>query len=156
MKSTYSRPSIHDILASNGVCAHFQPILSARQKSIVGVEALARGIAGIEAMPLGSALVDGRLISPDTLFEMARKGNVVDRLEQLCLETAIRSFADLKNRPDGLVLFMNYEPSVVGDAYADADQLCQLVRSAGIPARNVAIEILESRTDDLPKLCDLF
>src|SRR5882672_12882375 len=123
MRSTQALPSIHEILASKGICAHFQPILSARQKSIVGVEALARGIAGIEAMPLGSALVDGRLIPPDTLFELARKENVVGQLEQLCLETAVRSFANLKNRPDGLVLFMNYEPSVEGDSHTAADQL---------------------------------
>ncbi|HLQ79117.1 MAG TPA: EAL domain-containing protein [Terriglobia bacterium] len=156
MKSTQSRPSIHDILASNGVCAHFQPILSARQKSIVGLEALTRGIAGIEAMSLGSALVDGRFIPPDTLFQMASEEGVVDRLEQLCQETAVRTFADLQNRPAGLVLFMNFEPSVVKDDFAAADRLYWLLRSAGIPTRNVAIEILESRIDDLPKLCNLF
>jgi len=156
MKTTRTVPSIHDILDSNGLLAHFQPILSARQKSIVGLEALARGIAGVEAMSLGSALVDGKLISPESLLRMARREGAVDRLERQCQETAVRSFADLRNRPEGLVLFMNFEPSVVKDDFAAADQLCSLLQSAGIPARNVAIEILESRIDDLAKLCNLF
>jgi hypothetical protein len=50
---------------------------------------------------------------------------------------------------------MNLELSSTRDAFAVADQLHQLFRSVGVSPRNVAIEILESRIDDLTQLCDL-
>jgi len=156
MKSTESLPSIHEILASDGLCAHFQPILSAKQKSIVGLEALARGVAGVEAMSMGSALIDGRWIPPETLFQMAKREGVTEQLEQLCQDKAVKSFASLENRPEGLVLFVNFDPSAVREDYGAAEHLHRLVRSVGISPRNVAIEILESRIDDFALLCSLF
>jgi EAL domain-containing protein (putative c-di-GMP-specific phosphodiesterase class I) len=102
MSFTDALPSIHDILASNRVCTHFQPILSARQKSIVGLEALSRGIAGIEALSLGGVLENGRFIPPDILFQMPG-GESRRQIEAGLQETAVRSFAALQNRPDGLV-----------------------------------------------------
>jgi len=145
-------PSIHDILAARNVCTHFQPILSARRKSIVGLEALSRGIAGIEAVSLGSVAWGGELIPPVTLFRMAESEGVVPQLEQLCRETAARRFAALTDRPEDLVLFMNFELLAASDNHAAA-QLSRLFASVGISPRNVAIEILESRIDDLPRLC---
>jgi EAL domain-containing protein (putative c-di-GMP-specific phosphodiesterase class I) len=115
-------PSIHDILASNRLCTHFQPIISARQKSIVGLEALSRGIAGIEAMSLGGILENGKFIPPDVLFKLARQEGLEDKLKQLCQENAVRSFAALQNRPDGLVLFINFDPSAVIDDDTAADE----------------------------------
>lgn len=147
-------PSIHDILAAGNVCTHFQPILSARRKSIVGLEALSRGIAGIEAISAGSVAWEGGLIPPVTLFQMAESEGVVPQLEQLCRETAARRFAALPDRPEGLVLFMNFELLAASDDRA-ADQLSRLFASVGVSPCNVAIEILESRVDDLPRLCQV-
>ena len=156
MSRTDALPSIHDILASNRLCTHFQPILSVRQKSIVGLEALSRGIAGIEASSLGGVLENGRFIPPEALFKMARQEGLEAKLKQRCQETAVRSFAALQNRPEGLVLFINFDPSSVIDEDTAADELYWLFDSVGIQPRNVAIEILESQIDDLSKLCNLF
>src|SRR5688500_2079123 len=112
MSSTDFLPSIHEILTSDSLCTHFQPIDSARQKAIAGLEARARSTAAVEVASRGMTLRDGRLMPPETLFRVARQHGVVARLEQLCHETAIRSFTGLQNRPDGLVLFMNFEASI--------------------------------------------
>ena len=145
-------PSIQEILASSAVRTHFQPILSARQKSIIGLEALSRGIAGVEAISLGSIAADGELIPPATLFEMAQDEGVTAQLEQLCRRIAARCFASLPNSPEGLVLFMNFELAPALDENV-ADELSQLFRSEGVSPHNVAIEILESRIHDFPLLC---
>src|SRR6185295_12480826 len=125
------QPLIHEILAARSVCMHFQPIVSARRKSIVGLEALSRGIAGIEAISLGGAVSGGELIPPVQLFEMAEHEGVAPELEQLCRETAARRFAALPDRPDDLVLFMNFDLSAALDNHA-ADQLSRLFASVGV------------------------
>ena len=129
MNPSVALPSIHEILASSRVCTHFQPIISARQKSIVGLEALSRGIAGIEALSLGGVLENGGFIPPDILFKMARQEGLENKLKQLCQETAVRSFAALQNRPEGLVLFINFDPSAEIDDDAAADELYWLFDS---------------------------
>jgi len=143
-------PSIHEVLDKQGVRTHFQPILSARKKAIVGLEALSRGIppgSEVSWTPGGQTL-----IPPLTLLQMAAQAGVGHRLEQLCRETAVRTFAALPDRPDDLVLFMNFELSSTLDDYA-TEQLRELLQSTGIRPRNVAIEILESRIDDFDLLC---
>jgi EAL domain-containing protein (putative c-di-GMP-specific phosphodiesterase class I) len=154
MKAARSVSAIHDILEHRGVCAHFQPILSARQKSVVGFEALARGIAGSDRPSIN--VPSGQWIQPDKLFGMARREGVSAQLEQLCRQTAIRTFAELRGRPNGLVLFMNFEPSPLLSDEAAADQLYDMCQADGVSPRNVAIEILEFRIDDFARLSGLF
>lgn len=156
MSATPTLPSIQDILAASRICTHFQPIISARQKAIVGLEGLSRGIAGVEAIPLGQTSAAGQLIPPITLLQMAAQAGLTAELEQMCRETAVRSFASVHDRPEGLVLFMNLEPSAVLDDCAGAEELRRLCETAGVSPRNVAIEILESRVDDFTRLCRLF
>ena len=130
----------------------FSPFYRLARKSIIGLEALSRGIAGVEAISLGSIAADGELIPPATLFEMAQDEGVTAQLEQLCRRIAARCFASLPNSPEGLVLFMNFELAPALDENV-ADELSQLFRSEGVSPHNVAIEILESRIHDFPLLC---
>jgi EAL domain-containing protein (putative c-di-GMP-specific phosphodiesterase class I) len=153
--STEPTPSIHDIIESRAVLTHFQPILSARQKSIVGLEALTRGLIGVEALSRGYVKTAAGLISPDQLFKMAQAEGRTSELETICRETAIRTFAKLADRPADLILFLNVELSVLHDHHAIVGQLHDLVRLAGLMPGNVAIEILEGRIDDMRRLQSL-
>lgn len=130
--------SLRRLLAAEAIATHFQPIFSVRQKSIVGLEALSRGTAS-----------NGRLIPPYDLFNMASMENLHAELEQLCRKTAVRSFADLASRSDELLLFLNLDIAATGDHVQLPAALASLVHDAGLLPRNIAVEFLEARLEDV-------
>lgn len=147
-----SMSPIHEILENKGVVTHFQPIHSARQKSIVGLEGLSRGLIGVEALSRGRIGDKNEIIPPARLFAMAAEQGVSDQLEKLCRERAIRSFAQLPQRPDELLLFLNFELSLIHNPQAVVEELNNQIQAAGITPRNVAIEVLENKIDDIKTL----
>jgi EAL domain-containing protein (putative c-di-GMP-specific phosphodiesterase class I) len=128
---------IEDILQTRSIVTCFQPILSARQKAVVGVEALSR-----------ARLVGDRLIPPASLFQMARNEGAADELQTLCHRTAIDSFATLAAHAPELLLFLNLAAPVAQPPAAVADALIRSVRAAGLQPGSVAIEILEAEVAD--------
>jgi EAL domain-containing protein (putative c-di-GMP-specific phosphodiesterase class I) len=137
-------PSIGDIITTRSTVTHFQPILSARRKSIVGLEALSRG-----------SVEPGQLIAPKVLFQMAAQSGLSMHLERACHESAMRSFACLAERPSDLVLFLNLSLTVMRDHDATARLLREVVRASGVSSRQVALEILEGEIADMGQLCEL-
>jgi EAL domain-containing protein (putative c-di-GMP-specific phosphodiesterase class I) len=137
-------PTIGDIITTRGTVTHFQPILSARRKSIVGLEALSRG-----------SVASGRLIAPKELFQMAVQSGLRMHLERACHESAMRSFARLTDRPSDLVLFLNLSLTVMREHDATARLLQEVVHASGVSSRQVALEILEGEIDDMTQLCEL-
>src|SRR5690606_5370554 len=68
---------------------HFQPIISIKQKSIIGVEALARPRDG----------ETGRTVTPMELFaRAARLGRTVD-LDRLCRRKALKAYSPMADTP---------------------------------------------------------
>lgn len=173
-------PTAREILDAGAVVTHFQPIYSAKQKSVIGVEALSRGLN-----PATS-----QLVSPLQLFRMAEAEQLNVDMEELCRDTALRSFAELREQTvanprvqeseavvaarENLILFLNFDansasatPTIDGgsgllflnfDASVErniepaAAALMQKVRRVGLDPRGVAIEILESQFEDLDRL----
>ena len=87
--------SVRDVLRDDRVVTYFQPILSARQRAILGVEALAR-------VPLA----DGSVVGAPWLFRHAAQEGLLAELERRCCEKAIERFAQLPHRRDDHVLFV--------------------------------------------------
>ena len=131
-------PSIGDILRAKGVVTHFQPILSARQKSIVGLEALSRGFVPGEGV-----------IGAQALFRMAEEAGVTDGIESLCRRQTVHSFSRVAARARDLMLFMNLHVPASHPPHAIASELDALLDSSGLPAGNIAIEILEAEIQDM-------
>jgi EAL domain-containing protein (putative c-di-GMP-specific phosphodiesterase class I) len=131
--------SLRRLLAADAVVTHFQPIFSVRQRSIVGMEALSRG-----------QWSNGRLIAPYELFKMAAAEHLGAELERVCRHTAVETFAGLGCRPDELLLFLNLD---LAAAAADHQELpaalAALVRGSNLLPRNVAVEFLEARLEDV-------
>ena len=139
--ATVAKPSIGDLIESHGVTAHFQPIVSARQRSVMGFEALARGSTG-QSSPLTAA----------TLFRMAEDASLTATLERLCCEVSIQGFSALtRSRPD-LILFLNLGSWVGTDPSACVDELNQFVERAQLSPHRIAIEILETKSESLSRL----
>ena len=126
------------------MAAHFQPIFSARQKAVVGVEALARGVRG-----------DGSLVAPHHLFKMAAEEGLSTVVEGLCREAAVDTFTRLDARPDELLLFLNLD--LVGQPEPEAlpEELEHLVTARGVSPTSVAVEFLEARLDDVARFAAL-
>jgi EAL domain-containing protein (putative c-di-GMP-specific phosphodiesterase class I) len=133
--------SVRRLLDRDAIVTYFQPILSARQRSTLGVEALARA-------PLASGYVMG---APE-LFARAADEGLVAELERRCCEKAIARFARLPHRRDEQVLFVNLGAWVVANQLSVVDDLTRHVRRVGLSPRQVAIEILEDKAEDVNHL----
>jgi EAL domain-containing protein (putative c-di-GMP-specific phosphodiesterase class I) len=131
-------PSLRRLLDTDAITTHFQPIFSVRQKSVIGMEALAR-----------ATMSDGRLISPYELFRMAAAERLGAELEGTCRKTAVQNFAGLAPRPDELLLFLNLDLGATDDHQDLPATLERLVREANLLPRNIAVEFLESRLEDV-------
>ncbi|HVT87964.1 MAG TPA: EAL domain-containing protein [Tepidisphaeraceae bacterium] len=142
------------IIESQSVVTFFQPILSARQRTLVGAEALSRGVVGVEALSralFGIGLSDDELISPAKLFGMAAQEGVTLELERLCRATAIRTFSQLQ-RSEDLILFLNFDARALQQDGNALENLLRQMDAANLKPRNVAVEILENAFEDAGRL----
>jgi EAL domain-containing protein (putative c-di-GMP-specific phosphodiesterase class I) len=131
-------------IRASGLTTYFQPIFSIRQKAVVGMEALSRGVHA-----------DGSLITAANLFKMAAEGGLAQVIENLCRQTAIRKFARMDGRPDGMLLFLNLDLAAERDLASVPANLESLLADAGLAPTNVAVEFLEARLDDVGRFTAL-
>jgi EAL domain-containing protein (putative c-di-GMP-specific phosphodiesterase class I) len=144
------------IIEGDGIATFFQPILSARQRTVVGAEALSRGVIGVEALSRHQLAQLGKggkeqLIAPAQLFAMAAEEGLTAQMERLCRTTAVRTFARLERHAE-LILFLNVDAQALETDPTWLDDLVKLMASENLSPRNVAIEILESAFDDTARL----
>jgi EAL domain-containing protein (putative c-di-GMP-specific phosphodiesterase class I) len=128
------------LVETRGITTHFQPIFSIRGKSVVGMEALSRGLSPC-----------GELIPPSVLFKLAVSEGLAGPVESLCRQSAVKSFANLRARPEELLLFLNLDLATTPNHQSLPAELEMLVRLAGLRPRNVAIEFLEARVEDVER-----
>jgi EAL domain-containing protein (putative c-di-GMP-specific phosphodiesterase class I) len=116
----------------------FQPIISVSNNSVMGFEALSRGIHEIT----------GELISPILLFDEARKENLSLELDRLCREKALKTFSQHYEKNKDLLLFINLDTSILEEVVG-SNYLYDSVRKNNIDPYNIVIEINESQCHDL-------
>lgn len=131
-----SEEDLIEILQAERIRTFFQPIVSLKQKRMVGVEALSRGQA-----PSG----DG-LLPPVLLFSAAEQAGYTLALDRLCRKTALTSFNRLPIR-DELLLFLNLDPGILKEGVAGSGHLHNQMAAIGLPPSRVAIEIVESKVE---------
>ncbi|MCK4352384.1 EAL domain-containing protein [candidate division WOR-3 bacterium] len=107
----------------------FQPILYLPRFEIFGYEALSRGPAGTS------------LESPRTLFELARKENLLLELEHLCIEKALLKWHTTERQNLGSEkLFLNINPETIEPLILkDKSFIC----SRTLQGSNIVFEIAE-------------
>jgi EAL domain-containing protein (putative c-di-GMP-specific phosphodiesterase class I) len=131
-----------DILSRGAIDVHFQPILSLKQKSIIGLEALARPVDGRT----------GRAIPPLDLFAWAAAHGRTVALDRLCRRQALAGFAPLAGGPQAPLLFLNFESSVLDQGVLGSGVLSKAVRDAGLSPGQIVVEINESKVSDAAAL----
>lgn len=139
--SDLSCSTLKDIILKKRVFVEYQPILSARNHLIVGVEGLIRGRADDESV-----------IAPLSLFDAARRHGLTLELDRLCREKILESFRSLHHGQENILLFLNIETSFLSAEVVGSGYLLDQVRCHKIPPSNIVIEIVESKTPDTASL----
>lgn len=127
------RKLLLDILESEALYPHFQPIVDMKKGRVIGHEALIRG-------PAGSVMA-----SPGALFQTAIENNLLHHLELLCRRRSIEKFAELK--PGGQ-LFLNISASLLGTPEHTEGFTSELLHELGISLSDIVIEISEQHPFD--------
>ena len=125
-------------IIDKGVNVRFQPIVSVRRKSLVGFESLVRAVDPSDGSP----------VPPDALFAAAARQGLVLELDRACRAAALSAFAPLHAKNQSLILFLNFESSIIDTGAVGSGNLIAAARGSGVDPRNVVIEIVESKVND--------
>ena len=136
--------SVRDGLQTSlGVTTRFHPVYSIRERSIIGLEALSRGYAGISAEE----------IPPGELFSQAKQEDRVSELDAHCRKTALAAFSSLTtDAAASPLLFLNISPDAVTGRISEPGFLMDMMLESGITPDQVVLEISESGIDDIDAL----
>ena len=120
---------LEEILDKRLLEAHFQPILDLRSGEVIGFEGLIRGPA------------DTPLRAPIELFRWATKYGLALRLERLCRQTVLETFAGL-----GLSqrLFLNVRPQCLTLPGLGTAATGELLSRLGLSPERIVIELTEN------------
>ena len=124
------RAQLQEILDKRQLSAHFQPIVELARAEIVGYEGLIRG-------PEGSALR-----APLDLLRVANKYELALRLERLCRQTVIESFARL-GVPQRL--FLNVRPQCLALPGMGTTATREMLQRLGLTPDRIVIELTENQ-----------
>ena len=94
---------VRDLIDERRLVTMFQPILSIRNRRIVGYEALSRG----------RRLDGGPLMDPGMMFEKATREECVVELDRLCREKAVEAYCAAPDLCKRKLLFINIDVSVL-------------------------------------------
>lgn len=119
---------LEEILEAQNISSVFQPIVSLKDATILGYEALSRG-------PLESALE-----APNALFSAAERHNKIWELEFLCRAKALEKAKSLA--PDKM-LFINVDPRVIHDDRFHKGLTREMLSRYEIDASHIIFEITE-------------
>ena len=119
--------AIHKVISERALRTLFQPIVDGGSRTLLGHEALTRGMAsGLE--------------SPTTLIECASQYGLTRALETACIETALSAYHALK--VEGR-LFLNLLPQTLLEWSALADWLGEQLETYRVDPHEVVLEITE-------------
>ncbi len=135
---------INRIIADNNLITVFQPLISMKRKTVLGYEALSRGINPDT----------GEIIPPDILFNMCSDMQSLLALDRACRKNALTAFFPAFAKDRTLMLSMNIDASLLGYVNAGAQTTLQYAKKVGIPAGNIIMEIIESKAGDEKALED--
>jgi FOG: EAL domain len=125
---------LNELLNERELQIHFQPIISIAKKKMVGIEALTR------------AYYQENYIPPDILFHYAKKNNQIAALDSICSNMALRNYSKISN---DLLLFMNFEASLIEEYLSNFGHLLETVEKYQIPTDHIVIEINEKGAKNL-------
>ena len=119
---------LEKIIRNGDIRSVFQPILSLRDGSVLGYEALSRGPKGSE------------LENPERLFEAAEQYKALWDLERLCRQKALTA---MNKSHSGATLFLNVTPSIIEDEKFSKGVTRESLNWFGVNPESIVFEITE-------------
>ena len=130
------------IIKSESIITCFQPIVSIKKKRVIGLEALSRGLDPDT----------GEVVSPLELFSAAQQAGKIVEMDRLCREKAFENFAGIHEQHDELLLFINFDTSMIDLGISGSGNFLQTVRRNRINPSSIVIELVESSVRDFGAL----
>ena len=127
------RTAILELLDSNALTSHFQPVFSSKDGSIFGYEALAR-LLFAENSPF---------MNIGDLFRKARELDVISSLDVLCREQAIKNASLMEIAERNAYLFINICPETCLDPAHSSGITDGLAEEWRIPKESIILEVTE-------------
>lgn len=131
---SHSYQTVFDILDQDKIDAHFQPIYSILDGSVLGHEALTR-------------IVNADNVNICQLFRDAITTNTIIFLDMRCREKAIKKASLLGMSKRNNLLFINTAPDVLADKAHSVEMACEIANQYGIRKEQIVIEITEERNN---------
>lgn len=115
----------------------FQPIVSIKQKQILGFEALTRGIH------YNPYTGDISLVPYASLYEQVlKRGNPVT-FDRACRQAALQAWKDIPPLSSPPLLFINFDVSVLDRGVGGSGVFMKMVTDAGLEPHRIVIELVE-------------
>ncbi len=131
------RKELEDIIVNKRISPVFQPIISLRDGSVFGYEALSR------------IQKDSFIKKPDQLFRIAAENGELWELEQLCRKCALKKIYENAGLLPDKKLFLNVSPLIIYDDKFQAGFTKEYLRRYHISPSQIVFELTErdSSTD---------
>ncbi|MBD3266909.1 EAL domain-containing protein [bacterium] len=139
---TLIETSIHEqIILHESICTFFHPIVSIKNRSIMGFEALSRGYNPFSY----------EYIYPDILFNCDKPMDAL-QIDRLCRKKSIEKFASTDWKDTEMFLSINFDSSLLDDRLTSRGKFLEIVEIFHMNPRQIVIEILESKVKNLTEL----
>lgn len=126
---------VQDLINKNKIEVYLRPIISIKDKKIFAFEALTRAYDE-----------NDDFISPLYLFEQAHKEHLGEVLDCYVRKLALKKFKDYYEKDKSLLLFLNFESSIVDNEITD--NFSYNVSHYNLNPSNIIIEIKEDGVKD--------
>ena len=120
-----------DLLKSNRLTTHFQPIFQAGSMALWGYECLMRGTTA-----------DGQKLSPATIIQWAQQEQLIFMLDRVCRETHLRN-AGLAGLPKHAALLINFMPTAIYKPEFCLQTTMAAAKQADIDPSRIIFEVVE-------------
>lgn len=124
-------------LDTGAIATFFQPVVSLRRKALVAVEALSRG-----RMP-------GTTLPAPALFGLPGSAAERQALDKLCRRSSLEAFGPLRERMDGLALFVNLCPDCLPYHLANVSHATGQTERAGLSPSGILLEVPPTAEPDV-------
>jgi len=136
--------NIADIIKEKNIVTLFQPVISIRDRRVIGYEALTRGICSST----------GKLIQPLKLFALARAEKLDLELDRLCRKKALQAFKNIYDYKK-YILFLNLDTSVINNSENGVATVTkEYTDELGLEYSSISLEIVESKIECSKKLSE--
>ena len=128
-----------NLLNQKSAAAFYQPIISIKKKSVIGLEAIGRGIDP----------ENHQLIEAEPLYQLSQVKNKSLDLDRLFRLKGLEGFQEIQSKIPGLLLFLRLETSVLTEGVVGSGHLLDLVQKLKLDPNSIVIELTKNEEKDV-------